>query len=284
MLIFVGTFFQLVLMVADEIRRVPYDLIQVGYTLGAAAPRDPRADPVAGGAAGRLRRAAALQRLGVDLPGRRRAGGGQRGARLPHPQVLALPADAEDLRLPHPARHHRPVARLPLPHASTGAPSTGRRPIDADAMAGGHLQIRDVEKTFVGRGEGRRRRCCRRRSTCRPGEFVSLVGPSGCGKSTLLYIVAGLEDASGGEVLVDDVTVRDPGPRPRHGVPELHALPLAHRARERALRARPARQRAALRPAGGGGASPHRARRRRCSSAWGCTTSCTPIRASCRAA
>ena len=35
MLIFVGTFFQLILMVADEIRRVPYDLIQVGYTLGA---------------------------------------------------------------------------------------------------------------------------------------------------------------------------------------------------------------------------------------------------------
>lgn len=35
MLIFVGTFFQLVLMVADEIRRVPYDLIQVSYTLGA---------------------------------------------------------------------------------------------------------------------------------------------------------------------------------------------------------------------------------------------------------
>lgn len=35
MLIFVGTFFQLVLMVADEIRRVPYDLVQVGYTLGA---------------------------------------------------------------------------------------------------------------------------------------------------------------------------------------------------------------------------------------------------------
>ncbi|MDX2168028.1 MAG: ABC transporter permease [Deltaproteobacteria bacterium] len=35
MLIFVGTFFQLVLMVADEIRRVPYDLLQAGYTLGA---------------------------------------------------------------------------------------------------------------------------------------------------------------------------------------------------------------------------------------------------------
>ncbi|MEO8603980.1 MAG: ABC transporter permease [bacterium] len=35
MLIFVGTFFQLVLMVAEEIRRVPYDLVQAGYTLGA---------------------------------------------------------------------------------------------------------------------------------------------------------------------------------------------------------------------------------------------------------
>lgn len=35
MLIFVGTFFQLVLMVADEIRRVPYELVQVSYTLGA---------------------------------------------------------------------------------------------------------------------------------------------------------------------------------------------------------------------------------------------------------
>ncbi len=35
MLIFVGTFFQLVLMVADEVRRVPYELLQVGYTLGA---------------------------------------------------------------------------------------------------------------------------------------------------------------------------------------------------------------------------------------------------------
>jgi NitT/TauT family transport system permease protein len=35
MLIFVGTFFQLVLMVADETRRVPHELLQVSYTLGA---------------------------------------------------------------------------------------------------------------------------------------------------------------------------------------------------------------------------------------------------------
>tara|TARA_R110000868_G_scaffold403797_2_gene681395 strand:+ start:4304 stop:5368 length:1065 start_codon:yes stop_codon:yes gene_type:complete len=34
------------------------------------------------------------------------------------------------------------------------------------------------------------------------GEFVVLVGPSGCGKSTLLRMIAGLEDISGGEILI----------------------------------------------------------------------------------
>ncbi|OIP85176.1 MAG: sugar ABC transporter ATP-binding protein [Rhodobacterales bacterium CG2_30_65_12] len=35
------------------------------------------------------------------------------------------------------------------------------------------------------------------------GEFVVFVGPSGCGKSTLLRLIAGLEDVTGGHVLID---------------------------------------------------------------------------------
>src|SRR5437879_5922184 len=43
------------------------------------------------------------------------------------------------------------------------------------------------------------------------GEFLSLVGASGCGKSTLLNIVAGLEQADSGKVVIDGDEVWWPG-------------------------------------------------------------------------
>ena len=44
-----------------------------------------------------------------------------------------------------------------------------------------------------------------------PGEFVSLLGHSGCGKSTVLSIVAGLETATEGGVVVDGKEIDGPG-------------------------------------------------------------------------
>jgi len=39
------------------------------------------------------------------------------------------------------------------------------------------------------------------------GSFVSIVGPSGCGKSTLLKLISGLEQPTGGRILVDNHVV-----------------------------------------------------------------------------
>ncbi|MBM3216152.1 sn-glycerol-3-phosphate ABC transporter ATP-binding protein UgpC [Candidatus Poribacteria bacterium] len=46
-------------------------------------------------------------------------------------------------------------------------------------------------------------------------EFVVLVGPSGCGKSTTLRIIAGLEDATRGDVFIDERRVNDVPPKDR---------------------------------------------------------------------
>lgn len=45
--------------------------------------------------------------------------------------------------------------------------------------------------------------------TVRDGEFVVYLGPSGCGKTTTLRCVAGLQSATGGEVLFDGVRVNE---------------------------------------------------------------------------
>ena len=46
-------------------------------------------------------------------------------------------------------------------------------------------------------------------------EFIVLVGPSGCGKSTTLRMIAGLEEISEGEVIIDGRVVNDVPPKDR---------------------------------------------------------------------
>jgi len=76
--------------------------------------------------------------------------------------------------------------------------------------------VRDLGKRFVGwRPSSNVEALSHIELHVHPGELVALVETSGCGKSTLLRIVAGLEQPSSGEVLVDGEVVLGPSmPRP----------------------------------------------------------------------
>lgn len=64
--------------------------------------------------------------------------------------------------------------------------------------------IRDLTKHFI-RPDGSRLDVIGGLSfAVEEGEFLSILGPSGCGKSTLLNILAGIDDLSGGEILVGE--------------------------------------------------------------------------------
>ena len=71
------------------------------------------------------------------------------------------------------------------------------------------------------------------------GSLTALLGPSGSGKSTLLRLIAGLEEADSGRVLLNgkDVTASvGPGARHRLRLPALRRLQAHDRAREHRLR------------------------------------------------
>jgi len=74
------------------------------------------------------------------------------------------------------------------------------------------LSIRDVSRVFPGvRGQPDTRALEATRLEVGDNDFITILGPSGCGKSTLLRIVAGLDFASAGEVLLDGEPVAGPG-------------------------------------------------------------------------
>jgi len=102
-----------------------------------------------------------------------------------------------------------PPAELKLPNYREQSPEVAAR-FGRIRQRPVILRIQDLKKSYGTNGETHvvfdqvtldiRRR-----------EFVCVVGTSGCGKSTLARIVAGLDDATGGEVLLDGRAVAGPG-------------------------------------------------------------------------
>ncbi len=80
---------------------------------------------------------------------------------------------------------------------------TGERASPAGTVSGAGLVIRRVTKVFDAAGSQAVRAVDDLSLEIGENEFFTLLGPSGCGKTTLLRMIAGLEQPTSGEVLLD---------------------------------------------------------------------------------
>lgn len=73
------------------------------------------------------------------------------------------------------------------------------------------IELKNIDKTF----DGRQKVIDNLNLNIFDGEFLVLVGPSGCGKSTTLRLIAGLETAGSGHIIIDNKRVNDIPPKDR---------------------------------------------------------------------
>ena len=81
------------------------------------------------------------------------------------------------------------------------------------AAASPFLSIRGVSRSFASTSRGGAPTLALQATDLAVAEndFITILGPSGCGKSTLLRIVAGLDQQTAGEVLLDGRRIVGPG-------------------------------------------------------------------------
>jgi NitT/TauT family transport system ATP-binding protein len=73
------------------------------------------------------------------------------------------------------------------------------------------LEVTKLCKTFINEQSGEKKAVLDAIDiVVENGHFVSIIGPSGCGKTTLLRIIAGLEEASSGDILIHGAGPADP--------------------------------------------------------------------------
>ncbi|MEO6505237.1 MAG: ATP-binding cassette domain-containing protein [Terrimesophilobacter sp.] len=74
------------------------------------------------------------------------------------------------------------------------------------------VEVRDLSKVYPG---GTKQAVDGVNLATNEGEYLVLLGPSGCGKTTLLRMIAGLEQPTGGDILIDGTVVNGLPPRVR---------------------------------------------------------------------
>jgi NitT/TauT family transport system ATP-binding protein len=146
------------------------------------------------------------------------------------------PDDLEAVRTPPPAARRPPIIRQRTPFAERkpgwlSASAGGKLPVSGEAASevfnkalagekpaevgqgpkpaagndGPVIDIRRLELTII-TNDGPVEALADINLTVERGEFVTLIGPSGCGKTTLLRVIADLERATSGSILVNGVT------------------------------------------------------------------------------
>lgn len=73
------------------------------------------------------------------------------------------------------------------------------------------INAHNINKTFNGKNNGKRTLAIADFTLyVSEKEFITIIGPSGCGKSTFLLMVAGLENATSGELTIDGQSINGP--------------------------------------------------------------------------
>ena len=205
-LLWLGTFFQLVLLVADDMRRVPHEYVEIAFTLGAK-PRQVLTD-------------VALRAMGPTLVDNLRITLGWCWTYLVLAEIVAAEFRAglrhlvgaplcEDARSDGRCRGDRPHRPHHGPAAAHPAPPHVQISLRASAgMADPFRASKSVTKRF-----GTVPVVSETNLDISRNSFVVFLGPSGCGKTTLMRMVGGLDTPTSGVIRLDGEIVTSPDRR-----------------------------------------------------------------------
>jgi hypothetical protein len=221
-IIFIGTFFQMVLMMAEDVRRVPLAQIEAAQTMGAQKGETDQSGDLPGRQAGAARHLARHHGLGLDLSGGGRTGRRQLRPRLFDPEGAAFPADRQDLRRHHPHRADRPGHGSAVPpRAPQGFPLAV-----SQIMTMPKISIQHVGKVF---GEGSHRvEALRTSASTSPTTSSSPSSAPPAAASRRCCASSAGSSTTPPATCWSTTAHQGARRRPRHGVPALQPLPLAH--------------------------------------------------------